>query len=162
MPYTSRISLRVRNTCVYPGFSAYLADLGIANPGKFFVFNTRQWFESHPLRQPPTSTQQSLCRAQCADGYLLEKLDGRRHASAAEPAIGSRRGDAQFNDVSSCKAPWISTARLRPSWTKKLNIHTRSSRRAGEPLTVILSECRLSTPDDALQMKALRSRRIDV
>jgi len=27
MPYTLRIRLRVHNTCIYPGFSAYLADL---------------------------------------------------------------------------------------------------------------------------------------
>jgi len=27
MPYTLRIRLRVRITCLYPGFSAYLADL---------------------------------------------------------------------------------------------------------------------------------------
>ena len=54
MPYTNRIWRRVRNTCLYLGFRADLADREEARPRKFFVFNNQQWSESHPLRQTDT------------------------------------------------------------------------------------------------------------
>ena len=51
MPYTLVYSIRVLNTCLYHGFRAVLADREDEESVKFFVFNTQQWFESHPLRQ---------------------------------------------------------------------------------------------------------------
>ena len=48
MPYTKRIWRRVRNTCVYLGFRAVLADREEGQARKFFVFNN--W----TVRIPPS------------------------------------------------------------------------------------------------------------